>query len=63
MARAVDELDRRAVLGVGHDVDGRVELADGPDVLEIHVQGRRQDCAQDGAMREDGDGLDRKSVV
>lgn len=57
MARAVDELDRRAVLGVGHDIDGRVELADGPDVLEIHVQGRRQDGAQDGAVREDGDGL------
>ena len=59
MARAVDELDRRAVLGVGHDVDGRVELADGPDVLEVHVQGRRQDGAQDGAVCKDGDGLIR----
>jgi len=57
MSCAIEQFDCRAVLRVGHDVDGRVELADGPDVLEVHVQGGRQDGAQDGAVREYGNGL------
>ena len=57
MRRAVDELDRRAFFLIADDVHGCIELTDGPNVAEIHVERCRQDGPKDGTMGDDDDGL------